>query len=115
MIDLLIHLYFSIIYGPYLNYIGTNKKNIEKNENLNIILISILACAIIILLYDINNKNNNNIIIYSIIFIHIYLIYIFITNRNNIDNISNNLFQILDYYGIIVSIVYLYKLLIKLY
>ena len=77
-------------------------------------IICILFLITICLLYYDNitfNQESKSSIIYIIVFIHIYLIYLFI----NETNIPNYIYKILEYSGFVISIFYLFQLIILLY
>lgn len=126
LFTLLLYIYLSIIYGPLVNFISkiksSNIKDYEKLLVYNIpnikkyskYIICILFLITICLLYYDNitfNKESKSSIIYIIVFIHIYLIYLFI----NETNIPNYIYKILEYSGFVISILYLFQLIILLY
>ena len=126
LFTLLLYIYLSIIYGPLINFISKIKSsNIKDYEKLLVYnmpnidkyskyIICILFLITICLLYYDNitfNQESKSSIIYIIVFIHIYLIYLFI----NETNIPNYIYKILEYSGFVISIFYLFQLIILLY
>ena len=128
MFYLILYIYLSIIYGPFINYIGKIKTNYINKDNKYLLLYNLsnisniqeyfkyilcilLLITICLIYYDHIQTKSQSFIIYIFVFIHIYLIYLFL----NIKNIPTYIYKILEYSGIIISIFYLFQLIILLY
>lgn len=130
--QIIFYVYLSTIYGPYLNYMGNlENKSIKQTNNYTLLInnlsninnikkyIKHIACilfliTICLLYYDyIETKStkSNKYIVYLTIGIHIYLIYLFLS----VDQIPLFVYNIIEYSGLVISIFYLYNLIILLY